>query len=165
MTKEILKDMMISLLVPINILHISILVEKLKDEQNIFIALGNRKRVIVNSITFEYLKENNFNHSSPSSPSSSINSVKMKVLEPSTEASLDENARSQLLYDRYHQLAAIDIRKSQGLVLYKQEIEKIEVQKPIYYKRINQMREVRSIAFTLLSECTDADLEAFRILG
>ena len=162
MTKEILKDMMISLLVPINILHISILVEKLKDEQNIFIALGNRKRVIVNSITFEYLKENNFN---PSSPSSSINSVKMKVLEPSTEASLDENARSQLLYDRYRQLAAIDIRKSQGLVLYKQEIEKIEVQKTIYYKRINQMREVRSIAFTLLSECTDADLEAFRILG
>ncbi|ATZ54263.1 hypothetical protein BCIN_10g02780 [Botrytis cinerea B05.10] len=65
----------------------------------------------------------------------------MKVLEPSTEALLDENARSQLLYDRYHQLAAIDIRKSQGLVLYKQEIEKIEVQKPIYYKRINQMRE------------------------
>lgn len=162
MTKEILKDMMISLLVPINILHIFILVEKLKDEQNIFIALGNRKRVIVNSITFEYLKENNFN---PSSPSSSINSVKMKVLEPSTEASLDENARSQLLYDRYRQLAAIDIRKSQGLVLYKQEIEKIEVQKTIYYKRINQMREVRSIAFTLLSECTDADLEAFRILG
>ncbi|KAK6601516.1 hypothetical protein H4I96_06857, partial [Botrytis cinerea] len=47
----------------------------------------------------------------------------------STEASLDENARSQLLYDRYRQLAAIDIRKSQGLVLYKQEIEKIEVQK------------------------------------
>lgn len=89
----------------------------------------------------------------------------MKVLEPSTEASLDENARSQLLYDRYHQLAAIDIRKSQGLVLYKQEIEKIEAQKPIYYKRINQMREVRSIAFTLLSECTDNDLEAFRILG
>ena len=165
MTKEILKDMMISLLVPINILHIFILVEKLKDEQNIFIALGNRKQVIVNSITFEYLKENNFNPSSPSSPSSSINSVKMKVLEPSTEALLDENARSQLLYDRYHQLAAIDIRKSQGLVLYKQEIEKIEVQKPIYYKRINQMREVRSIAFTLLSECTDADLEAFRILG
>ena len=165
MTKEILKDMMISLLVPINILHIFILVEKLKDEQNIFIALGNRKQVIVNSITFEYLKENNFNPSSPSSPSSSINSVKMKVLEPSTEASLDENARSQLLYDRYRQLAAIDIRKSQGLVLYKQEIEKIEVQKPIYYKRINQMREVRSIAFTLLSECTDADLEAFRILG
>lgn len=162
MTKEILKDMMISLLVPINILHIFILVEKLKDEQNIFIALGNRKKVIVNSITFEYLKENNFN---PSSPSSSINSVKMKVLEPSTEPSLDENARSQLLYDRYRQLAAIDIRKSQGLVLYKQEIEKIEVQKTTYYKRINQMREVRSIAFTLLSECTDADLEAFRILG
>lgn len=162
MTKEILKDMMISLLVPINILHIFILVEKLKDEQNISIALGNRKQVIVNSITFEYFKENNFN---PSSPSSSINSVKMKVLEPSTEASLDENARSQLLYDRYHQLAAIDIRKSQGLVLYKQEVEKIEVQKTIYYKRINQMREVRSIAFTLLSECTDADLEAFRILG